>query len=358
MDLVGARHTEAQPCSRDCHIQPWCATETARNGGKAALSPRHPCIARGFVAQSSAPVPPLVLFVATRLEDVPPGLVRYASVDGSVPGASATWDHHVTGEPISLDALPRRVSLEGFDGLGTTLADTDAIVGAAVLLLGGLDAIPARSLSILRAASYWCDHLRGAPDVDGELDRLGRGLHERCVRQLLRGTRAESTRFFAELVRELELALTRGEALPYLEPAPSSAPDLRARRRLHEHGPVALVDLRGLGAPIEPLEAYEQHRCPVAVTVADHSRGGTRYTIGVNPFVPSAPTDLEAALHALAAAEFTHGPPCLVASPGPGTENWGGRATVFGSPWNYGSRLDPEEVVRVVRGALFPAGDA
>ncbi len=296
---------------------------------------------------------PLVLFVATREADVPPGVRRYASVDGSVPGAVLTWDHHVSGEPVSLDSLPERVSLEGLDGLGTTLADTDAIVGAAVLLRGGLGAIDARSLAILRSASYWCDHLRKAPGVEGELDRLGRGLHEYCVRQLLRGTRSESGRFFAELVRELEGALARGEPLPYLEPSRAAAPDLRALGRLHEHGPVALVELRGLGAPVEPLELYAQHRCPVAVTVAEHSRHGARYTVGVNPHVDRAPRDLSPALEALARAEHAHGPPCLVPSPGPGTENWGGRATVFGSPWNYGSRLAPLEVVAIVRAALF-----
>jgi hypothetical protein len=76
--------------------------------------------------------PPLTLFVATRREDIPAGVHRYASVDGSVPGAALVWDHHITGEPISLDALPATVSLANLDGLGTTLADTDAVIGAAV----------------------------------------------------------------------------------------------------------------------------------------------------------------------------------------------------------------------------------
>jgi hypothetical protein len=287
----------------------------------------------------------LVLFVATRVSEIPSGLVRYASVDGSVPGAAIVWDHHVTGEPVSLDAMPARVSLEGFDGLGTTLADTDAIVGAAIAILGGLDAIDPERCAILRSASWWCDHLRGAPGVSAEEDRLGRGLHEHCAQTLASVERSQSSGAFARLVRELVAALRSGQALPHREAAPDTTPDLRALGRITEHDTVALVDLRGLGAPIDPLRAYAQHRCPVAVTVADHSKGGTRYTVGVNPHVADSPTNLGDSLARIAAAEHAHGPPCLAPSPGPGTENWGGRATVFGSPWNYGSRLAPLEVV-------------
>lgn len=304
----------------------------------------------------------LALFVATRAADVPAGVTRYASVDGSVPGASITWDHHVSGEPVSLDALPARISLDDLDGLGTTLADTDAIVGAAVVLRGGLEAVAPERLAILRAASWWCDHLRGAPGVEGELDRLGRGLHEHCAQRLAGVPRSETSPVFAALVRELLDALERSASLPYAATAASSLADLRTLRtggapRLVEHGardrwPVALVDLRGLGEAIEPLHAYAQHRCPVAVTVAAHSKGGTRYTVGVNPHVEPLPDDLRHALARVALAEHAHGPPCRGPEPVPGNENWGGRATVFGSPWNYGSRLSPDEVVRLVREAL------
>ncbi|MBX7192079.1 MAG: hypothetical protein K1X94_08475 [Sandaracinaceae bacterium] len=294
----------------------------------------------------------LVLFVATRASEVPAGLVRYASVDGSVPGAALVWDHHVTGEPVSLDALPERIDLAGLDGLGTTLADTDAIVGAVVALAGGPSRVDPATLAILRAASWWCDHLRGAPGVEGEADRLGRGLHEHCAQALAKRPRSESGQVFAALVLELEAALARGGPLPFAEIPEDNTPDLRVMGRITEHGAVALVDLRGLGAPLDPLRAYAQHRCPVAVTVADHSKGGTRFTVGVNPHVPSSPTDLGPALAAIAQAEHAHGPPCLSPSHGPGTENWGGRATVFGSPWNYGSRLAPHDVVALVRQAL------
>jgi len=73
--------------------------------------------------------------------------------------------------------------------------------------------------------------------------------------------------------------------------------------------------------------------------------------VGVNPLGPP-PDDLGPALARLAALEHAHGPPALLPRPGPGSENWGGRATVFGSPWNYGSRLQPEEVARAVAAAM------
>ncbi len=293
----------------------------------------------------------LTIFVATRQADVPAGVVRYASVDGSVPGATVVWDHHVTGEAVSLDAMPLRCSLEGLDGIGTTLADTDAVIGAVVALLGGLEAVPGPRLPVLRAASWWCDHLRGAPGVEGEDDRLGRGLHT-FVSVRLAVPRSETSAVFAALVWQLLDALVRELPLPFAEEPPSAAPKLREQGRLSEHGAVALVDLRGLGESLDPIAAYAQHACPVAVTVADHSKGGTRYTVGVNPHVASAPTDLRAALVAVARAEHAHGSPCRSAEPVPGNENWGGRATVFGSPWNYGSRLAPDEVVALVRAAL------
>jgi hypothetical protein len=293
----------------------------------------------------------IVVFVATRRQDVPESVVRYASVDGSVPGAAVVWDHHVTGEPVSLDAMPAVVSLEGFDGLGTTLADTDAVVGAVVALLGGLERVPAVHLPALRAASWYCDHLRGAPGVTGEADRLGRGLHVHVSRALA-VPRSETSPIFARLVREVHDAITSGRALPFAEEVRAPVRALRAEGRLTEHGLVALVDLRGLGESIDPIACYAQHRCPVAVTVADHGKGGTRYTVGVNPYVADAPADLRPALVAVARAEHAHGPPCQGVAPVPGNENWGGRATVFGSPWNYGSRLAPGEVVALVLASL------
>jgi hypothetical protein len=91
---------------------------------------------------------------------------------------------------------------------------------------------------------------------------------------------------------------------------------------------------------------------PIGVLIEEHKTKGPQYTIGTNPFVADRPEDLTVALTALAVAEHGYGPPCLSPDPVPGAENWGGRKTVFGSPWNYGSRLEPDEVAGIVAGAL------
>jgi hypothetical protein len=110
----------------------------------------------------------------------------------------------------------------------------------------------------------------------------------------------------------------------------------------------------GLVRLLLPLHAA--HDRPVALLVHARPDGAVAYTIGVNPFVEPPLASITPALVALAAAEHRHGPPCLAPDPVPGAENWGGRATVFGSPWNYGSRLRPDEVLAICEEALAPAG--
>lgn len=303
------------------------------------------------------PLDDLFLFVATRRDDVPRGCERYVSVDGSVPGAAVVWDHHVTGESINLDAMPSRIDLEGMDGIGTTAADTDAVASAAVALLGGAAAVPAPTLAVLAAASHRCDHLAPHPDVDAEADRLGIGLHEQ-VGFALRGVSGlGASETFAGLVKEIAEAVRSGAELPFRAPEPDDArvAELVAARRIERRGALGLADLRGVPS-VDPAAVHRRSGARLTIFVDDHPSGGVRYTVGVNPFDERPLDDLGPALAALAAAEAEYGPPCLGPEPLPGRENWGGRATVFGSPWNYGSRLSPDEVVRVVAGALTLTG--
>lgn len=295
----------------------------------------------------------LRVFVATRREDVPAGCYRYLSVDGSVPGAALTWDHHVTGEAINLDAMPARIDARGFDGVGTTLADADALASVVAVMAGGAARIPRGVLDVLRAASHRCDHLIAHPGVDPESDRLGVGLLG-WTDDALAVAHGDGA-VFARLCRDVADRVARGEALPY---STASADAMRARAerldadgRITREGPIARIDLRGEPA-LAPEAWYARVSSGVGVAVEDHRDGGVRYTVGVNPFADDPPKDLRPCLAALAAAEFAKGPPALRATPGPGSENWGGRATVFGSPWNYGSRLTPDEVVAIVRAAL------
>lgn len=293
------------------------------------------------------------IFVATRLDDVPPGCVRYVSVDGSVPGASVTWDHHRTGELINLDAMPDEFDPTPFDGVCTTLADADAVSSAVAFLLGGKARVPAHELRVLLSASHWCDHLAPHPALDGEINRLGRGLLD-AIDGEMRAGGAPTSASFAAAVRRLTAAIEAGEVLPYsdrFEVQRARAEALDRDGRIVRRGAVAVVDTRGLDG-VDPLATYERHRCPVSVLVGTHPRGGPRYTVGTNPLVHERVADVTAALRALGAAEFAHGPPALSPEPVAGSENWGGRRTVFGSPWNYGSRLGVDEVVATVAAAL------
>jgi hypothetical protein len=289
------------------------------------------------------------IFVATRPENIPADAHPFVSVDGTVPGAAATWDHHVTGEPVNLDAMPDTLETVGLRGIGTTLADTDAAASVLAVLAGGRARLDPSLREVLYAASYRCDHLRRAPGVSDAADATGQGLHHWVVEQLQHD---DVSAAFEGVCRELWRRVEGGEPLPSAaRRAPASVTQLRSEGRVRLVERVACFDLRDTPA-IDPEDLHAGHDRPVAVIVRDHASGGVAYTVGVNPFHPAPPTDLGGMLVALAQAEFARGAPCRSPEPKPGAENWGGRATVFGSPWNYGSRLSVDEVVAICGAAL------
>lgn len=198
---------------------------------------------------------------------------------------------------------------------------------------------------------------RAHPDLDAETNRLGRGLLD-ATNARLQGPAASISDRFASVCRDLAARIARGEALPFDDRlARERVRAVAAVRagRLRVIAQIALVDLRGIDV-VDPLALYELHDAPLAVAIEDHRGGGVAYTVGTNPRAASRPTDLGPALRALAAAEHAYGPPSKGPEPVPGNETWGGRATVFGSPWNYASRLAPEEVVRIVTVAMGLGG--
>lgn len=308
-------------------------------------------------------------FIATKPEETPAG--RFASVDGSVPGASVVYDHHKTGERINLDAMPETVSLEGIEAIGTTMMDADAIVSAAVFALGGIAVVPAQYVPVLRSASFWCDHLVGDPSQEEGANHIGLGLMASMKNQGFAATKAIAAQkyggdvrqltntdispVFAELATALIDAIRAGESLPcdhaYLATVDKHEETLRApladgSSRVSIHGNVALLNLRGLGY-MDPLAQYRLHTCPVQVMYADGKPGdpGLKYTVGVHPAAGSQP-DLRPTLAALQVAEAEA---WVTAGETQPEGTWGGRAAVFGSPFNYGSRLTPDEVLAIVR---------
>lgn len=305
--------------------------------------------------------PELRIFVATRADEVPPSARPFCSVDGSVPGASWTWDHHQSAEPINLDAMPETIDTEAMAGIATTMPDCDALASVVAVLAGGEDNLPAGARGILRAASYHCDHLRGDPDGTPEANRAGAGLNRFVSAAISAASPASRGAAFAALCRGVLHAVIHGEPLPEAPPpdGPRIASALRTLGRLRRSGDLVVVDRRGLPQDWSesPAVAYEaEPTARVGVWIDDHPAGGPRYTVGAAP--EGGPRDLRPMLRLLARREFERGPPCLEAEPAPGAENWGGRQRVFGSPWNYGSRLveaDLEAAWAATRGDC-PAG--
>ncbi len=307
---------------------------------------------------AAPPYTHLYIFTATRLEDVPAHVRRYVSVDGSVPGASWCLDHHVTGERINMDAMPETLDVSSHDGLCTTQADADAMASMVTVILGGKANLPPTARAVLECASHWCDHLGphlGHSSVD---NATGQGVW-RAFNQALRGIKTPASgpqlgAFVLDLVQRIQTGLPWPNA-PDAPDDAERATALKDQGRVTLHGQLALADLRGMER-IPPQYIYALHRCPVGVTVHDHPQGRLQYTVGVNPNVADPAMDLRPALAALAAAEFAHGPPVLGKTPVAGNENWGGRAAVFGSPFNHGSRLAPLEVLVTVAAALGMKG--
>lgn len=314
----------------------------------------------GGDAKRPLPLGSLQIFLATRAEEIPSGCQTFLCVDGTVPGFTLRFDHHVSGERINLDALPDELpeAVWRFDGIGTTLPDADAVASVVAVLIGGKSRLPEEARSILESASHWCDHLMPHPGHDAAINRLGRGLLDYVATTLAGATGTERSARFDRLCRDLAQRVVENQPLPHLDTwraQERKAAALDAAGRIERRGNVAVVDLRGT-TNLDPLATYVRHRCPLALFVEDHPKGGRRYTVGTNPTLDSRPTDLGLALRALAAAEFERGAPARAPAPSPDAENWGGRTTVFGSPWNYGSRLSVDEVVALLVSSAHECG--
>lgn len=96
-------------------------------------------------------------------------------VDGSIKGYKS-YDHHITGEKINLDAMPKSISNIP-KIVCTTLLDTDAICSAVTVYFGGESNIDKKYIDIFRTASTYCDHLIPNDDFSQEINRKGLGFH-------------------------------------------------------------------------------------------------------------------------------------------------------------------------------------
>lgn len=312
-------------------------------------------------------------FVATAPEHIPSGVTAFVAVDGQVSGARETWDHHVTGEKINLDAMPASIDLNGVDGVGTHMMDADSIISAAVVALGGEAHVPERYRPVLRSCAHWCDHLYKHPAFSEEINQAGLGLLfsmknrgfaalNKVAKENHGGdgklvTMAEKSAVFAGFCQELVDVIRSGGELPcdfnYLRVVETQEAKLKAepdRIRSSEWSFVTLLDLRGLGYT-DPIAQYRCHRAAVQISVGDHrsGNGAVTYTVGVHPAGPK--PNLLPLLKRLQEAETQAWQEAGETQPD-GT--WGGREAVFGSPFNYGSRLTPEKVFELTERAFPP----
>ncbi len=309
-------------------------------------------------------------FIGTSPDHVPADIERFASVDGSVPGAAITFDHHQTGEKINLDAMPEEIDLSGIEAIATTMMDADAIVSAAVATLGGEKQVPEAYRGVLRSACHWCDYLVAHPDYNDETNRAGLGLMasmkqrgliaskaiaiERYAGDTRQVTGADLIPIFTDFVEELIAAIEGNRALPndlaYLAVIDSYEEKLRTPRAdgssriLTDHPQIAIIDVQELGY-IDPVAQYRTHSRPVQIMLAEGKPGsqGCKYTIGCHPAGPE--VDLRPLIRLLEAAEKTAWETAGSEKP---QDAWGGRATVLGSPLNTGSRLSLVEVETIV----------
>ena len=289
------------------------------------------------------------IFTATRTEQIPVRCKHFISVDGAVPGAAVTWDHHQTGERINLECVPNVVDIRSYDGIATTLADTDALASVVAVLCGGVGGLPPDVRAILECASHYCDHLLPHPAHGTDVNVIGRGLDNFVGGSLARARNSRRSGVFAGLCRLVFRRIRDREPLPRaFQPSWSDAVQAVERAGgLTSLGSVLIVDLRRprRRVSVRPDAWYlTRPACRVAVIADRHPKGGVRYTVGHNPFHADF-TDIRPILARLAEAEFQRGPPALAPRAEAGCENWGGRREVGGSPWNYGSRLTLDEVV-------------
>jgi hypothetical protein len=273
-------------------------------------------------------------------------------VDGPVRGADLCFDHHATGEPVNLLAVPEVVPWPGT--IATTSLDSDAVISAAVVLLrAGAEHGAVRAVwAPLYEAAHFCDHLIPS-GRHPEAERAGLGLHcwlkERGFaraealaraagevredsRGQLRPAPSSGTKgtVFKELTLELLAAIRRG-SLPcdfrYLDRL--AGMEEEARRGVRQvDGRVTVLVLDGY---VDPLALYRVVDTDVVVVVGAQADGTWRYSIGVHPRAYGR-VDLGPVFARLNARE-------------PG---WGGRSNAGGSPLGTGSRVSVDELVRLL----------
>jgi hypothetical protein len=302
-------------------------------------------------------------------------------VDGTVPGAQnlydELYDHHRTGgADIQLDEMDGYHGLDS-DSLGgnfsdiavvTTSVDADAIVAAYRLTYEYTQLNQGQDL--LRSIAYDCDHLAVPESLSEYADKAAQvvaALKEEAnllAKKLnmpddRRQWTIEDKEKFGSLAFEqgvnLIFELLSGEwdyrlpANKYWQEVEKITQQIKKENRIRKYRNHLIFDGRGISGYIDPrcfyrnLTSEDSEKVnPIAVFVFDHSLGGQKYTIGVIPLHKDrCCVDLtKTVFSALNEAEKQINPE---------SQDWGGRATVGGSPFNNPSLLTPEQVIDMIQ---------
>ncbi|MBT7736644.1 hypothetical protein HN709_03065 [Candidatus Peregrinibacteria bacterium] len=303
-------------------------------------------------------------------------------VDGKVKSTHgrvlAVYDHHRSGERINLDAVPGLVDesmLAMTDELAASGLDTDFVVSAVVVRMGGKDKVNERDLRILEAASEWCDLL-----VSDETDQLikdaGLSLHfhmknrgfsrmkELCEQKgelnplNSRPTPSDETmtQIANELADELEKSI-RGDRLEegmqaqdYLAKKDSTCESWTERNVRNDE--LLALTIAEKGEYFDPLFITELVKGKLRIDAVrqgpdEDGRELFHYVIGL---VPAFNEELDLRL---LIEKMNEADPVVQIQIQQGIEEanfrgWGGRSVAFGSPHGIRSALRPEEVAQII----------
>ncbi len=299
-------------------------------------------------------------------------------IDGKIASSHASiiavFDHHRTGARVNLDEVPNIVSDEvlNSDEYVTPMFDTDYLISAIVLRMGGKEKIEPEILKILYSASEWCDYLESSESSE-DIKQKGLGLHlylknkgfslmkELCEKKgetTPEGRSVPSDATMTEIANnlgdELENAiknntLDKMQDTKYLQKG-SAMKERWQEANVRNDELMATVVLKK-GEFIDPLFTYELVKGKLMITAIEMTEeaGGKlyQYTIGLKPSSYEE-LDLRPLIEVMNSADSNVIQQEQAGVPTNEQKRWGGRAAAFGSPFKIHSSLSPDEVERLI----------
>ena len=292
----------------------------------------------------------------------PPPNARLVDVDGETKAGAqvvAVYDHHRTGEPVSMDVVPDVApDLRGHE-LATRRLDGDYLIAAALLYRGGKGGLEDRTRRILRSASEWCDLLM-TTETDPEVREVGllleRYLHRTRRELLVAFTDSDfGQSLAASVLAKRLLAAIHANALERLQDREylitRAQEQHRWRDLVRTNDDLLAVVHVSEEDRFDPFDIMELVRGKLHVSVSRIEVTGSamsryRYSVSLKPEL-TGQFDLRRLLALLNQLD-----PSIReqrSAPEETLERWGGREVVIGSPQRIYSALQPEELESLLR---------